>query len=198
MDRKWPGNSGQRLTRAFDGRLEYAGFVVNTRHQTEARAMNDRQMMRASDSDRDEVVARLRTALEDGRLKMDEYMDRMGLAYEAVTYGDLARLHADLPGHTKAVKAPEPASPSAEVERRGVFAELPTALKVLWTIWAVPVAINVVVWTLVCITTDHLVYPWPLWVAGPFGAALFAVSAGVTASRRNRRPRPRRLPASKG
>ncbi|HEY1918708.1 MAG TPA: DUF1707 domain-containing protein [Streptosporangiaceae bacterium] len=161
--------------------------------------MNDRQLMRASDGDRDEVVARLRTALEDGRLKMDEYMDRMGLAYEAVTYGDLAKLHADLPGPARAPKVSAPVVPgaaTAAVERRGVFAELPTALKVLWTIWAVPVAINVVVWTLVCITTDHLVYPWPLWVAGPLGAALFAVTAGVTASRRSRRPAPRRLPGS--
>src|ERR1035441_8487512 len=59
--------------------------------------MDDRQKMRASDGDRQEVVERLRAALEDGRLKMDEYLDRMGLAYEAVTYGDLAALHADLP-----------------------------------------------------------------------------------------------------
>ena len=32
-------------------------------------------------------------------------------------------------------------------------------------------AINVVVWALVSGTSGHLVYPWPLWVAGPFGAA---------------------------
>jgi hypothetical protein len=35
-------------------------------------------------------------------------------------------------------------------------------------------------------TTGHLVYPWPVWAAGPYGGALFAVSAGVTQIRRSR------------
>ena len=51
--------------------------------------MEDRPDMRASDADRQEVVERLRGALDEGRLKMDEYLERMGLAYEAMTYGDL-------------------------------------------------------------------------------------------------------------
>ena len=42
--------------------------------------MDDRQYMRASDADRQELVDRLATALEEGRLKMDEYAERMGLA----------------------------------------------------------------------------------------------------------------------
>lgn len=158
--------------------------------------MNDRQMMRASDSDREQVVDRLRAALDDGRLKMDEYLDRMGRAYEAVTYGDLARLHADLPPVPAAPRPAGPATvPQAAAGRRGAFASLPTALRVLWTIWLVPVAINIVVWALVSGTTGHLVYPWPLWVAGPSGAALLAVSAGVTAARRGRPPSRPQLPA---
>jgi hypothetical protein len=54
--------------------------------------MDDRQKMRASDTDRQEVIDRLRAALDEGRLKMEEYLERMGLASEAVTY-DLAPLH---------------------------------------------------------------------------------------------------------
>jgi hypothetical protein len=54
--------------------------------------MEDRPDMRASDAERQEVVERLRGALDEGRLKMDEYLERMGLAYEAVTYGDLVPL----------------------------------------------------------------------------------------------------------
>src|SRR5215510_3945526 len=61
------------------------------------REMNDRQRMRASDRDRQEVVDRLRDAVAEGRLQMDEYVDRMERAYQAVTYGDLASLHTDLP-----------------------------------------------------------------------------------------------------
>jgi hypothetical protein len=52
----------------------------------------------------------------------------------------------------------------------------------------------VVVWALVSGTGGHLAYPWPVWVAGPYGAVLFAVSAGVVLFRRSRppvaRPRP--------
>ncbi|HUK70813.1 MAG TPA: DUF1707 domain-containing protein [Streptosporangiaceae bacterium] len=163
--------------------------------------MDDRQKMRASDGDREEVVERLRAALEDGRLKTDEYLNRMGLAYEAVTYGDLAPLYSDLPesGSMAKREATAPAAmPQPVIAPSGVFTGLPAALRVLWTIWLTAVSINVVVWVLVSGTTGHLIYPWPIWVAGPSGAALFAVSAGVTEIRRNRRPAPRRLPAGKG
>jgi Domain of unknown function (DUF1707) len=156
--------------------------------------MDERQMIRASDSDRELVVERLKTALQDGCLKMDEYMARMGLAYEAVTRADLARLDADLPAAVKAGKTPATvALPQPDPGHHGVFASLPTALKVLWTIWLVPVFINVVVWVLVSGTKGHLVYPWPLWVAGPAGAALLAVSVGVKAMHHGRTA-PRQLP----
>jgi len=158
--------------------------------------MEDRPDMRASDGDRQEVVERLRGALDEGRLKMDEYLERMGLAYEAVTYGDLVPLYRDLPEARPVAKpeappppvpvpAPAPA-PRAEVVKRGGFAGLPTPVKVLWTIWATVVSINVVIWVLVSATTAHLVYPWPLWVAGPWGVVLLGVTALVTTIRRGR------------
>ncbi len=162
--------------------------------------MDDRQKMRASDGDRQEVVERLRAALEDGRLKTDEYLDRMGLAYQAVTYGDLAALCADLPETGSMVKreAPPPAeAPQPPAARPGVVAGLPTTLKVLWTIWLAVVSINVVIWVLVSGTSGSLIYPWPVWVAGPAGAALFAVSAGVTQIRRSHGSAARRRPAGK-
>ena len=163
--------------------------------------MDDQQKMRASDHDRQEVVDRLRGALVDGRLKTDEFGDRVGLAYQAVTYGDLARLYADLPAvgsKTGREAAPPATGPLACVRRQGVLAGLPATLKVLWTIWLTAVSINVVVWALVSGTSAHLVYPWPLWVAGPYGAALLAVSAGVTQIRRSRLPAGRRLPPVTG
>jgi hypothetical protein len=154
--------------------------------------MDDRQVartpdnVRASDKDRQQVVEQLQTAMADGRLKMDEYMERMEQAYEAVTYGDLARLQTDLPAVSDKPKAPAPAKSAAVAQpaaRGGWFASLPTPLKVLWTIWMVPVFVNVVVWILVSAGSHHLVYPWPVWVAGPFGAVLLAVSLGVQAIR---------------
>ena len=69
-----------------------------------------------------------------------------------------------------------------------MFARQPAALKVLWTIWLVAVSVNVVVWVLVSGTTGHLQYPWPLWVAGPYGAALLAISVATAQFRRGRGP----------
>lgn len=137
--------------------------------------MDDRQQMRASDQDRQQVVDRLRGAVADGRLQMDEFEQRMAQAYQAVTYGDLDPLCADLPAPAQA-----PAAPPARVppRRSGALAGLPAALRVLWTIWLAAVLVNVVVWVLVSATSMHLVYPWPLWVAGPWGAVLLAKTVG--------------------
>jgi hypothetical protein len=166
--------------------------------------MDDRLKMRASDADRQDVVERLRAALDEGRLKMDEYLDRMGLASEAVTYGDLAPLYADLPEsgslarqEPAAPPVPLPTPPPALVRRTG-FAGLPTPLKVLWTIWGAVVLVNIVVWGLVSATAAAVIYPWPVWVAGPWGAVLLAVSFGVTQMRRDGQTEPPRLPPGPG
>jgi Domain of unknown function (DUF1707) len=152
--------------------------------------MDNRQTMRASDHDRQEVVDLLRRAVGDGRLQMDEYVGRMELAYQAVTYGDLVPLHADLPAAGAAASATAskvaPAAPASRPGLIAAFAGLPAVLKVLWTIWLIAVSVNVVVWALVSATTVHLMYPWPLWVAGPYGAVLFALSLSFAASRRSR------------
>jgi hypothetical protein len=161
--------------------------------------MGDQQKIRASDRDRQQVVDRLRSALEDGRLTMDEYVDRMEAAYQAATYGDLAPLCADLPAPAPVITGPQTAAaaaPPAVSSRAGCLASLPTALRVLWIKWLAVVSVNVVVWALVSGTGGHLAYPWPIWVAGPWGAALFAVSAGVTLSRRSRPPVARSRPAN--
>ena len=161
--------------------------------------MDDRLKIRASDHDRQEVADRLRGALADGRLKMEEFEDRVGLAYQAVTYGDLAPLCADLPSAGSSA-GPEAARPAlaAPAPWRGVLADLPMTLRALWMIWLTAVSINVVVWALVSGTTAHLAYPWPLWVGGPYGAALFAVSAGVMQIRHGRLSARQRLPQVNG
>jgi hypothetical protein len=141
---------------------------------------------------------------------MDEYVERMEKAYEAVTVGDLELLHDDLPsaggGHPPAVPAPRapappptgpptappPPPPAAHPGIRGAYVDLPGGLKVLWTILGAAVAINIVVWVLVGVTTLSFPYPWPLWVAGPAGAALLGVSAPVVQARRARWEKQRR------
>ena len=53
--------------------------------------------MRAASTDRERTVDVLKAAFAEGRLTQEEYNDRMGRAYTARTYGELAALVADLP-----------------------------------------------------------------------------------------------------
>jgi len=162
--------------------------------------MVDQHKMRASDRDRQQVVDRLRSALEDGRLTMDEYVDRMETAYKAATYGELVPLCADLPASPPVIAGPQTAAgaaaPPAVGSQAGYLAGLPTVLRILWTIWLTAVSVNVVVWALVSGAGGHLAYPWPVWVAGPYGAVLFAVSAAVTLLRRSPLPVAHRQPVN--
>ncbi len=56
------------------------------------------QRMRASDEDREAVVAVLRDAYTAGRLTLDEFDERTSAAYASKTWGDLRGLTADIPG----------------------------------------------------------------------------------------------------
>jgi Domain of unknown function (DUF1707) len=53
--------------------------------------------IRASDADREAVVATLREAYTAGRLLLDEFDERMAAAYASKTWGDLRELTVDLP-----------------------------------------------------------------------------------------------------
>jgi hypothetical protein len=55
------------------------------------------QELRASHDDRDRVVELLQTAAGDGRITSDELDERLEAALTARTYGELAKLTADLP-----------------------------------------------------------------------------------------------------
>ncbi|MBT2389643.1 DUF1707 and DUF2154 domain-containing protein [Streptomyces sp. ISL-1] len=53
--------------------------------------------MRASDAERERVAERLRDAVAEGRLDMEEFGQRLDDAYEARTHGELEPLVSDLP-----------------------------------------------------------------------------------------------------
>lgn len=53
--------------------------------------------IRASDADREAVVATLRDAYTAGRLTLDEFDERMAAAYAGKTWGDLREVTVDLP-----------------------------------------------------------------------------------------------------
>jgi len=67
-----------------------------------------RSELRASHEDRDRVVEMLRVSAGDGRLTAEELDERLELAMTARTYGELARLVADLPAAGSVAGPPAP------------------------------------------------------------------------------------------
>ncbi|MFE5854532.1 DUF1707 domain-containing protein [Streptomyces sp. NPDC056500] len=68
--------------------------------------MSELPEMRASDSERERVAERLREAVAEGRLTMEEFEERLDAAYRARTHGELEPLVSDLPSASGAVVAP--------------------------------------------------------------------------------------------
>lgn len=67
---------------------------------------------RAGDSDRKQVAERLRVALDEGRLDLSEYDERLQQSFAAKTFAELDQLTADIPGtaplrDSQLVPAPE-------------------------------------------------------------------------------------------
>ncbi len=60
--------------------------------------------LRASHEDRDAVIEMLRVAAGDGRLTAEELDERLELAFTSRTYGELAKLTADLPADPAAAR----------------------------------------------------------------------------------------------
>ena len=73
--------------------------------------------MRASDADRDAVVADLGEHFQAGRLTAAELDERTGQALTARTYGELTELLADLPAVRPAAADPGLAVPPASGHR---------------------------------------------------------------------------------
>jgi len=141
------------------------------------------EALRAADADRHKIAEQLKAALDEGRLSLGEYDERVRDAYAARTYADLLVIVADLPkpGLSAAEVTARHASDAKREARR-----MPMALSILWTIWGAITAVNLVVWILVGATSDADLYPWPVWLLVP-GVALGAVTVGVQGIRRQRR-----------
>jgi uncharacterized protein DUF1707 len=144
--------------------------------------------MRAADADRQFVADRLRDALNEGRLSLGEYDERLKEAYAARTYGELDTLLHDLPAVTPPERAqlattppsltppgrtPPGPAPTGQPARR-----IPGWLLAGWGSWLTSSLICFVVWVL----TSPNGYPWPVWVAGPWGAVLLARTVMAYAS----------------
>lgn len=131
--------------------------------------------LRASDADRERVATALRQHYAEGRLADAELAERIDQAYASRTLGELRELTLDLPEVTPSAP-PAPTPPAAVPATPGGPARRDRTLRAMWTTWAVAVAVNLMVWLLVSISSGELAYFWPMWVAGPWGAVLLATT----------------------
>jgi hypothetical protein len=137
----------------------------------------DAASFRAGDADRERVAERLRVALEEGRLNLHEYDDRLRQAYAARTYADLDALIADLPGVTPPSQSQVvPAATTAASWRPDADGKYPDATRrwvvKQWDGWISVVVVCTLIWFVTSVFSGEGAYFWPIWVAGPWGALL--------------------------
>ncbi|AZM89325.1 DUF1707 domain-containing protein [Streptomyces sp. W1SF4] len=118
----------------------------------ESAAAAEPPALRASDADRERVVDRLRDAVAEGRLDMEEFEERLEAAYTSRTYAELEPLTRDLPAAGSSpspapVSAPGPSS--AWPDRIGGTGTSATAVAVMSGFqrkgrWTVPARFNAV------------------------------------------------------
>ena len=116
-----------------------------------------------------------------GQLELHEFDERAKTLWAARTRGELQRLTADLPA------LPPPPPPAPRTPQRRIFSDDAggMTMRVLSTIWACALSINLVVWVLVSLSSGEVVHPWPIWMlpSGAVLATLYAIGIG--------RPKPR-------
>lgn len=109
--------------------------------------------VRASDADREKVVDQLRLAMNEGRLSLHEFDERLQRVYAAKTYGELTPLLSDLPAQRN----------SRPPQAKGI----PQWVTIMWIPWVFVNALCVAIYL-----ATGAGYFWPFWVAVPWGIAL--------------------------
>jgi hypothetical protein len=138
--------------------------------------------IRASDEDRERVVSLLREHHAAGRLTAEEFNERLDKAYRAKTIGELDELMADLPA-LDLYRLPDASLPRHGRPKPGVGSYLEAvqahgglagghgrfspAWQAAWGSWFSVTLLCFVIWAL-----SGAGYPWPLWVAAPWGAIM--------------------------
>lgn len=92
--------------------------------------------------------------MDEGRLDVHEFDERVSRVYTARTYGELTPLLSDLPAQR--------ISPSTEPRGR-----IPQWVLIMWTPWVFVNLLCVLIWL-----ATGMGYFWPFWVEAPWGLAL--------------------------
>ncbi|WP_240669890.1 DUF1707 SHOCT-like domain-containing protein [Actinoplanes solisilvae] len=130
--------------------------------------------VRAGDADRKAVADQLKTALDEGRLDLHEYDERLQRAYAAKTYADLDGLLDDLPGtipvqrsQVQPATAPPPPTAAAGSDPR-------RANDMQWVgPYAGVVLVCTLIWLVTSIASGELLYFWPVWMLIPLILGFF-------------------------
>jgi hypothetical protein len=141
-----------------------------------------RDEMRAGDADRKAVADQLKAALDEGRLDLSEYDERIQRAYGAKTFGDLNGLLDDLPGTVPVARsqiqpATAPAAPVPQGVTGGQVAR-----------WVGPYGgvfvVCVLIWAITSAAAGELTYFWPVWLLIPLVFGVFGQWFGHDRRRR--------------
>ncbi len=123
--------------------------------------------VRASDADREKIVDQLRLAMNEGRLTLPEFDERLQQVYAAKTYGELTPLLSDLPAQRQSQRA----------RAEGI----PQWITIMWTPWVFVNALCVAIYL-----ATGAGYFWPFWVAVPWGLALLIpTTIGITTRKKS-------------
>jgi hypothetical protein len=119
--------------------------------------MIDDTRTRVSDAERERTARLLATHVGAGRLDIGEFDSRVARAYAATTRSDLDSVVRDLPveATTKPVRS----------NRRS---------HAHWVPWLSVGVLCIAIWAATSIATWNFLYPWPIWVIGPWGLAILA------------------------
>jgi hypothetical protein len=145
--------------------------------------------LRAADADRAAVAATLGEHMAAGRLTLAEYDERVARAYAAKTYGELDELTLDLPHSSARGRTTRPASTALPAPAHGSTPAptcgTPGSLEQGWRAWFATGVTVIAIWLITSLASGEFLYFWPVWVIGPWGAALLLASIG----RAGQRPR---------
>ena len=124
--------------------------------------------LRASDADRAAVAQRLQVAIDEGRLDLSDYDERLRDTYAARTYAELERLTADLPAPAVVGRTAAKA-----VERRREHLDE-------WRSWGGTAVVLIAIWGISSVASGGALFFWPMFPLGIWAAILLAgiVSGG--------------------
>ena len=125
--------------------------------------------LRAADADRTAVATVLGELMAAGRLSVAEYEERLARAYAARSYGELDELTTDLPaGPARPVPDHPTTAPTQAPAHAGGWNGHS------WRAWLSTSLIVLTIWAATSLANWELLYFWPVWVIGPWGAVLLA------------------------